>query len=188
MIFVNPSWYSAPLSVDKVAVSGELNLDSLISQVIRTGSLRASSISLGDKVTLSNDGKVKIEGELVVAGTIVLEGDMTISGKVEAKIVAAEEFKVKSAENTEDGKSQTTAGAATLLKDTKELVIETTKVEENSLIFITPTKLTNEPLAVIEKISGESFKVSISKLATEDITFNWIIVNQISDSESAGSQ
>ncbi|HEY4694655.1 MAG TPA: hypothetical protein VIH52_01700, partial [Candidatus Nanoarchaeia archaeon] len=180
MVFINPSWYTAPLAItseQEIAIS-DLVIAKLTTTSLILNNLAASSILLGEKVSLDQDGKVRIDGELAVKGLIALDGDMTISGKVSAKVVAAEEFKVKEAADTEEGKSQKTAGSATLPAGASELTIETVKVEENSLIFITPTKLTPQALAVVEKIAGESFKVAVSTEATEDITFNWIIINQ----------
>ena len=123
---------------------------------------------------MNKDGKLTVDGEIIVIGAIKLTGDFTISGLVDAGTVAAEEFQVKSKADDENK----TAGVATILAGTDQLVINTNKVTDGSLVFVTPTKQTDKQFAVIEKLTGTSFKVKLNGVSSEDISFNWIIVNQ----------
>lgn len=132
------------------------------------------SLVIADKIVLDKTGKLTVNGEINVFGKIFLAGDITITGKVEAETVLTSEIKIKKPAAS----SSQTAGTATIVAGTKDIVIETSKVADNSLIFITPTSQTQEQLAVVEKIAKNSFKVSLVNNTTFDISFNWLIVNQ----------
>lgn len=177
IVFVEAGYFTPQIAVNETTLTGLENISTndLIAVNISASSLIVSdSINIGDKITMNKDGKLTVNGEIIIAGKITLTGDIFISGKVSAKTVAAEEFQVKS---TEEGNDKT-AGVATVIAGTDELVINSTKVDDTSLVFVTPTKQTNLQLAVVEKLAGTSFKVKLNALATEDVSFNWLIVNQ----------
>ncbi len=178
LVFVQGGYWAPPLNAGlPTSLTGMENITTadLVAINITAVDLNVSnSINIGGKITLDKDGKLTVNGEIIVAGKITLTGDINISGKVDADVVAANEFKVKTVTND----PAATAGSATILAGTKELIINTTKVAADSLVFVTPTTQTDQQLAVVEKIAGTSFKVKLNSPATEDITFNWIIVNQ----------
>ncbi len=74
-------------------------------------------------------------------------------------------------------KSSPTVGEGVLNKDQTSVEIPSNVITEKSKIFITPTTLTEYPLVVIAKNTGKSFTIKIAKKATEDIHFDWWIVN-----------
>jgi hypothetical protein len=105
-------------------------------------------------------------------GAIVIEpnGHITINGVVDAEVIIADEYVVKAA-------SQTT-GSAILPQGSNEIVIETTSPQENSKIFVTPTSSTGgNTLYIKGKINGVSFTVAIDAYASNDINFDWWILN-----------
>ncbi len=75
------------------------------------------------------------------------------------------------------------AGTAILKKQTNELTISNPLITENSLIYITPAQQTQNLVLYLmrqrapqQNVDG-SFTVGISGTATQDILFNWLIVN-----------
>lgn len=66
------------------------------------------------------------------------------------------------------------------LSDGKSVKIETGLVAENSHIFVTPRSGTafSGTLTVTETRTGEYFKVSVPEPVSEDIPFDWLVVNE----------
>lgn len=119
------------------------------------------------------------------AGNLDLE-----DGKLKAREILVQNLSIEN-----DGKNKTIGqGAITPIKqdgnldsfddntlgDGKSVKIETSSVEESSRIFLTPrTSLAfSGTLTVTEIHTGEYFKVSVSNLVSEDVTFDWMIVNE----------
>jgi hypothetical protein len=96
-------------------------------------------------------------------GKIIIDGygNITTSGQVTTQKVNISE----------------SAGQATLLAGQNWLTIMNTLVTENSLIFITPTTVTDKVISVTQKNSGSDFTVQIQTPSTTDIKFNWWIIN-----------
>ena len=57
------------------------------------------------------------------------------------------------------------------------MVVTAPSVNEDSLVFITPTSRTYDVLTVTKKIPGEGFVVEDYFPAGEDIEFNWFFLN-----------
>lgn len=79
--------------------------------------------------------------------------------------------------NPDTAKPTKSIGTAKILAGQTFVEIETTKVTTDSRIFVTATTKTDKVLSVTEKIDKDRFKVEIPSAATEDIKFNWWIVN-----------
>jgi hypothetical protein len=66
-----------------------------------------------------------------------------------------------------------------LSRNQTSIEIETTKVKGTSRIFITPTTSTlGKTLFVQSKEASSSFTVEIDSPASEEIKFDWFIVNE----------
>ena len=74
-------------------------------------------------------------------------------------------------------KETTSVGTGTILSGASSIVINSTSVTTDSLIFVTATTTTDKTLAVTNKVAGNSFTVEIKTPAEADINFNWWIVN-----------
>lgn len=104
---------------------------------------------LSGKVVIDKNGNLKIQNTLTVKKYNVDTSDLTSSS----------------------------LGKAILPVGQTSIIINTTSVANNSAIFVTSETVVDVPLAVSQKISGQSFKVEISKPAATDIKFNWFIIN-----------
>ncbi|MBT7349949.1 hypothetical protein HN803_04085 [candidate division WWE3 bacterium] len=105
-------------------------------------------------------------------GAILIEpnGNITLKGIVDAEIIIADEYIVKST-------AQTT-GSSLLSAGQTETTIESEAVEDTSKIFITPTSKTEgQSLYIKGKIDGVSFTVAIDESVFEDINFDWWVLN-----------
>ncbi|MCL4366165.1 MerR family DNA-binding transcriptional regulator [Patescibacteria group bacterium] len=94
------------------------------------------------------------------------------AGNLRAQTVTVAAFKVVA--NRISGSGKITAG-------TKSVDIENAQVEDNARILITPNSETNLVLAVTNKAAGKKFTVSVAQPATEDITFDWFLINESPD-------
>ncbi|MEN9389537.1 MAG: YapH protein, partial [Candidatus Parcubacteria bacterium] len=97
------------------------------------------------------------------------DGSIIAQGDVKAATVTTDELII----------ANSTLGSATLHANQTSIEIETTKVKGTSRIFITPTTSTlGKSLFVEAKETGSSFTVEIDSPASEDIKFDWFIVNE----------
>ena len=171
--------------VKSLGVIGNLNTTGTVSgstitasNAINTGLLRLSGTdnsinALGSKLYVQKDyGSLEVDffnGKLVI-GT---DGSLVSVGKVQAKEIAAEQFRVLGSSTLY---SSATVGEGTIESGTTELEIENTTVKSNSKVFITPTSKTDGRTLVVETKSDGKFTVTIDSAYTEDIKFDYWIV------------
>ncbi|MDO8566503.1 MAG: hypothetical protein Q7S04_04985, partial [Candidatus Moranbacteria bacterium] len=67
---------------------------------------------------------------------------------------------------------------AVMVRDGKNIVIQTSAVSSGSRIFVTPKTDLDGSLAVTEKTSGTDFTVSLKTATLEPISFDWLIVEE----------
>jgi hypothetical protein len=104
-------------------------------------------------------GNIEFQGGLVTIDT---------TGNVVVNSITSQKYKVAGA----------SAGQATLPANTTEIIIASSMVTPDSLIFVTPKKALSYPMAVIEKTDGVGFKVAVSQSEAHDIDFDWFIVDK----------
>lgn len=123
--------------------------------------------------TLSGDLHLQSLG---LGGINILNGKVTIdtSGnlKLETGSLTAKKYNV----GTSDSASAS-LGKATLPLGQTSVVINTTLVATDSAVFVTPETVIDVPLAVSQKLSGQSFRVEISKPLDREVRFSWWVVN-----------
>ncbi|KKQ93207.1 MAG: hypothetical protein UT19_C0016G0020 [Candidatus Woesebacteria bacterium GW2011_GWB1_39_10b] len=67
------------------------------------------------------------------------------------------------------------AGSARIPQGSREVIIRNPKITKDSLVFVTPTSSTLNPLFIKEQVEGE-IKVGFDIPANSDVTFNWWLV------------
>lgn len=106
--------------------------------------------------------------------SVSAQGDLTLQGGLNIAQEASTTATTKS------------AGQATLMAGTTSIIIETTRVTDHSMIYITPLGSTkNQVLYVKAKVSENpetpenegQFTVALDSALEEDLSFNWWIVN-----------
>jgi len=88
------------------------------------------------------------------------------SGNLIANEITANKYKV----------SGNSAGSDYINSGQTSVWVETDTVQTSSLIFITPTTITNSPLSVTEKSSDFGFRVEAEEPTDKDIHFDWWII------------
>ncbi|GBE17369.1 hypothetical protein BMS3Abin15_01213 [bacterium BMS3Abin15] len=106
--------------------------------------------------------------------------DVDILGNLEAAGVVAGAFTVKVGDS-----EAATIGGATLEEGEIEVVIKTKAVTNNSKVFVVSKTVTDQPLAVTNIEEGKSFTVEVKNPVTENIEFDWWIVE--ADDSVAGN-
>jgi hypothetical protein len=110
------------------------------------------------------------DGKVVINPT----GEMTVE-KINAGEVAA--TKVKASEYQVVAGSEV-SGNTQILSGQTEITILTSKVKENSKVFVTANgDLGGRSLYVTDKVEGVSFKVKLNQALTSDVNFDWFILN-----------
>jgi len=106
--------------------------------------------------------------------SVSAQGDLTLQGGLNIAQEASTTATTKS------------AGQATLMAGTTSIIIETTRVTDHSMIYITPLGSTkNQVLYVKAKVSENletpenegQFTVALDSALEENLSFNWWIVN-----------
>ena len=118
------------------------------------------------------------------------EGNVSILGILSAEKVVVDGIETGAITIVVNDKDKKTIGDATItvagtvdsdenISDGKNIIIKTTAVTDNSKIYLTPLKSTNNQVMYVGKIkSKESFEVKVDDVVKEDIRFNWWIVEE----------
>ncbi|HRN70240.1 MAG TPA: FG-GAP-like repeat-containing protein, partial [Candidatus Woesebacteria bacterium] len=160
------------LTLEDLTVTGKTNLFNLgvvgdisVGQIVVRGNESAIN-SLALPLQIQSEATAAIE---FMAGKVVIDTDGNITVEKE---ITAKKYNVDITD-----KEASSIGKDSIKVGETEVIIKTKSVTSSSNIFLTATIETDVPLAVVEKIAGQSFKVKIVKEAEEDISFNWWIVN-----------
>lgn len=148
-------------------------------------------------------GKVTIDtnGNVAIAGDVTIEGDLAAQSITTDKLVLSSSDDKTQTENAQEESPtdapNTSIGTGTLIAGETSVEIETSAVTENSLIYLTPTSSTlNKVLYLKGKVVCENqpddnqlptagtctpgFVAGIDGVTTQDIQFNWWIVDSVS--------
>jgi hypothetical protein len=160
---------TAGLSTFKdLQINGKIDLGDLI---IRDGSIATTANPLRIQPDFTNSvefmgGKFTVDTN----GYLVTTGEIT-----------AAKYNVSVSDE-----SKASIGKGTIVAGQTSAVIDTTVITEDSLVFVTATTKTKQPLTVTTKVNGESFTVEIDTAETRDISFNWWIVDQKKGQQTNG--
>ncbi len=144
-------------------------------------SLRQGAVSfLGGLIRFDTDGKVAF------AEDVSFQKNVAVTGVLSAHTVATTDLQLAQGTTTvltdTEVDSTAAAGLVTLKRGTDHMKINNPLVKENSFIFITPKTKTNQNLFLLDQKEAKdeeegSFTVGVDAKATDDIKFNYLIVN-----------
>ncbi len=129
----------------------------------------AGSLLINGNISLTHQGINALNGLIKFNfGAVEIDtlGNMKVSGQVRARSMAAEEYTVLGSR---------TAGSAIMRAGEVTVEVEALGAAADSLIMITPTTLTVQPLTISHKENGK-FIVSLAAPSPYDISFDWFIV------------
>ncbi|HCM81879.1 TPA: hypothetical protein DIS60_00695, partial [Patescibacteria group bacterium] len=159
-------------------LSDDLTINLSRTQITATDS--AGDVSYQEEATgsASSFGKLLVKG---IDGQTVASfdsaGGATVSGTLSAKDLLTQKLSVVRDFGTEEPTENTASvGESILPRGKLSVMIPTSQVTGNSLIFITPTTPTDNILSVTETQDG-LFTVSVTTPSLTDITFNWWVIN-----------
>gem|GEM_PF-6244737 len=164
------------------------------SNIISTGTLSVA----GDKFTVDSLGNLLMTGDIIAKSADLMQlatdsiRSLTPGKGVTLELRAGEKFAIKSTANgevftvNEHGKlsvkgasSNGTVGTDKIASGNKGYFVSTDKVTSSSKIFITLATVSDSPVAVTKVEEGKGFYVELKESATEDIQFNWWLVDVI---------
>ncbi len=135
---------------------------------------------LGGLIAFSLDGKVKFSED------VSFEKNVDVAGIMTAKTVSTVDLQLGQGKTTVISDTEVdasgAAGLVVLKQNTSFIKVRNPLVHETSFIFITPKTATRKSLYLLEQkeaVSDEPayFKVGIDSESSEDIKFNYLIVN-----------
>ena len=175
MVFVSVGWFVQPIATsDQPLASSFTNIDT---ETLTAGTVNTQVLLVGDvKFSMNTDGDLEIDGDVKLSGDLTAK-NLIVLEEVKAPKTTTEKLNIATPAATPDGKNNASIGTDTIIAGQTSIVIETTAVTADSKIFVTPTTKTDKVLSVTTKVEGESFTVEVAAAATEDVEFNWWVVN-----------
>jgi hypothetical protein len=159
MIYIMNFYYN-PFTVNEYFTLSGTTLTTDYSLVVN-GSITANSLSLAlGKFTVASNGNTVIDA--VLQANQAVFRNLTID---------------KLSINTTPLVGDPIVGSGTITTGQTRVVINNSNVQSTSKIFITLTSSSTQVVSVINKTPGVSFEVSIPVPQTEDITFDYWIIN-----------
>lgn len=157
-------------------IAGDLVIDGTLA--LSSNSINAIGIDcLNNNETIkqcnnSSNGVLFLQNSPLASLVNIFDGKVLIDkdGTIKSDTIIVANFKVL--------KDQI-SGIGIIKPGEKEVAILNPKVERTSRILITPTSKVDAVLAVTDKIKGEKFIVSSSKIAEEEIQFDWFLIQEI---------
>ncbi|KKU44577.1 MAG: hypothetical protein UX62_C0058G0003 [Microgenomates group bacterium GW2011_GWA2_46_7] len=161
---------------------------------------------LGNLMALYPDGRVVLNGDLLLSGTLYAKGldtqnatvsgtlafynpdgnlvsSVTASGSADFKQIATNELIIASGQEPVSATassvtdSNATIGTATLPAHESSIAIASTKMDNYTLVYLTPVSDTkNQVLFVQSKQEGVGFTVAVPSPVNQDIQFNYWLV------------
>jgi hypothetical protein len=169
---------SSSATLDDLTVTNNANVNNLgVTGTISAGNLTIEGLdSLSQSSINTLGGTLKIQSLGVnnvefVAGQITMDtnGNMKVAGSLTTSKVKIDTSDTLGASA---GKSSIPAGQTAI-------VINTTAVKPESLIFVTATSKTGQVLSVSNQVSNSSFTVNIPAASAQNINFNWWIIDAV---------
>ncbi len=162
----NVASFSSILVREKANINRLFVADSLSNGLLTlngTSNNVATIDSLTLPLRLQNNALAEISfmGDKVIIDT---KGNLTVKETIKAKKYEVDVADVAAA----------SAGKITINKDKDSIIIETSALDDNSLIFATP----DEPVAVsAKKIEEKKFEIRLAEPAKSDLKVSWWIIN-----------
>ncbi len=163
-------------------VTGQTALTSLfVSDLLTTKNINSLDGPLGIQTLASAAieimaGKITIdtEGNTAFLGNVEIAGSLTVNNIIIANPdpVASQSAEIISGEIT----TNSIAGKAILPANTTDLIIKNDKVNENTLIYVTPTSSTQNKVLYVKSKDLKAFTVGFSEAIDSDTEFNWWII------------
>ena len=181
----NTATFAQASVLDNLQVGNNMTLSmnaiNTIGADLEIQSLKQGAISfLGGLIRFDTDGKVTF------AEDVYFQKNVAVTGVLSAHTVASTELQLAQGTTTvlsdTEVDSTAAAGLVTLKRGTDHMKINNPLVKETSFIFITPKTKTNHNLFLLDQREAKdeekgSFTVGVDAKATDDIKFNYLIVN-----------
>ena len=140
----------------------------------------ASINTLSGNLKLQNYGMGGLD---ILSGKVVIDkdGNVNIQKTVTAKTVNTEKLNITTAGGTATSSAalSASAGTATINKNSDSVMIKTTAVTNNSLIYVTFSGDYSPAVRywIDSKVAGSAFTVKLDAPVNNSVKFNWWIVN-----------
>jgi hypothetical protein len=132
-------------------------------------------------------GLIRIEtnGDIKISGNVAIAGNLEVSGSTKVKDITAEQLIIASPqeEATPSGEivngeitTNSTVGKATIPANTPEITIRNPKINDYSLVYVTPTSSTQNHVLYVKEKGAGYFVVGFTEPIDTDTSFNWWIV------------
>ncbi|HPT66158.1 MAG TPA: hypothetical protein PK257_02510, partial [Candidatus Woesebacteria bacterium] len=167
---------------------------------------------MGDTLVIAENGEVEITGNLKVSGSLIanlITADEIQTNKLTSKQLISDEIKISTdsaqtivaesgfgaiATSSSKLTSNATAGSAVLPAGKTEIIINNNKINNESMIYLTPVGSTNNQVPYIKskfitptptpteatasaEIEHSNFIIAIDQALATDVTINWWIIN-----------
>ncbi|MEN8253249.1 MAG: tail fiber domain-containing protein [Patescibacteria group bacterium] len=141
-----------------------------------------SAINETETLELNSESNITLLAELFKIdedGNIAVAGNLDVEGSVSTQKLQISESSPEPSPDLEGKTENTSLGSATLAAGETSVLVKTTALSENSKIFTSLTSESGNQSLIVKIHDDSSFKVSIENKHSENITFDWWIVDAI---------
>jgi len=172
-IITNNFFVTGNAAITSLFVSDNLTTKSInsLDSTLSIQSLALAPVEImGGKVRVETNGDVVFSGNVEVAGDLKLKGNIVVAA--DAPLTATESAQMVPGEiNT-----NSTAGKAILTANASEIKIINSKINNNTLIYVTPLSSTQNKVLYVKSKDTGYFTVGFSDTLDADVEFNWWII------------
>jgi len=179
---INSLSVTQTLTIGTDLVLGENSLNSLTAP-LKIQSLALAPIEIMDGlVTIDTHGNVQIAGDLNVAGKITTPQldagvvNATGSGTFNSLVISAPDATDAAQIATGSAQTNSSIGRATIPAGVSEIIIKSSRVNDYSQVYVTPTSSTNNYVLYVKSKQNGQFVVGFDQPLDKDVNFNWWIV------------
>jgi len=195
---LNTASVTGTFTVGQIALSDNIMETTAQALYIQPSGLGSVHI-LNDRLVLSNDGSVTINGNLNVTGSLIAE--MIKANSVETKDLTAEKINITTSVIASDSAtisspiiaadaspsaeasfsatlaSNATVGTVTLAAGQTEITIQNPHLTPSSMVYLTPSGSTGNQVVYIKNKTSNSFAIAIDQPLTQNVDINWWLIN-----------
>lgn len=134
---------------------------------------------MAGKITINTSGDIEFKGNVSVAGDLTVKGYTNAEKLSIQKLIVATNQTSSNTDQAVEGVIETnaTAGNAKISTNKSEVVIRNPEINDQTLVYVTPTSETqNQVLFVKSKESGK-FVVGFLNPTQAEVSFNWWIID-----------
>lgn len=133
---------------------------------------------MAGKVKINTSGDVEFLGNVQVAGNLNVQGSAQINELSAQKLIIAANSETVEQENIQGViETNATAGSARIEANLSEIIIKNSEINDETLVYVTPTSATNNQVLFVKSKEQGKFVVGFLNPTEIEVSFNWWVID-----------